>query len=423
MTNTPDTERLIAAPSPSEPLSEWLIWLETIHPLAIDMGLDRVGLVADRLGMRPVSNPLVLVGGTNGKGSTVAMITAIYVAAGYRVGSYTSPHIHDFRERIQVDGKMASASEIVEALAFVEYGRSPQTLTYFEYTTLAAMRVFQQQQCEVYVLEVGLGGRLDATNLWDADCAVVTSIALDHEDYLGSDLSVIATEKAAIGRRQSVLIVGDPDPPKSLDRFAQEEGITVKHVGALAESELPAVGLSGIHQQRNAACAAAVVDTLIERLPVSPVTIAQALLDVVIPARFEELTIQGVSVVLDVAHNPAGAEALVAAWCKRYPTQRAQIVFACFSDKDLRGIVSALAPIVASWHTLPLKGLRALSSADLTHQIQTIVQEPVSAYASAAEAVTAALHSARENSQMVLVSGSFYTIADVRGVLEAAVSS
>lgn len=408
------------APSISEPLSEWLTWLETIHPVSIDMGLERVGLVADRLGMRSVVTPLVLVGGTNGKGSTVSMLTAIYEAAGYRVGSYTSPHIHDFRERIQIDGEMADAVEIVDALAFVEGSRAPQTLTYFEYTTLAAMRVFQRRECDVYVLEVGLGGRLDATNMWDADCSIVTSIALDHEDYLGSDLSVIATEKAAIGRRNKVLVVGDPDPPKSLFRFAEEMGAIVNHVGALHETELPQSGLAGIHQRRNAACAVAAVNTLSDRLPVAESTMTRALLEVVIPARFEELMIQGIPVLLDVAHNPAGAAALAVAWAERYPSQQAQLIFACFADKDLDGIANALAPVSAHWHTVPLDGPRTLPSDDLANHLRGVVRTPVTAYQSASDACVAALNLARDNSQPILVAGSFYTIADVRGVLEAA---
>ena len=410
------------APSISEPLSEWLTWLETIHPVSIDMGLVRVGQVADRLGMRPVSTPLVLVGGTNGKGSTVSMLTAIYVAAGYRVGSYTSPHIHDFRERIQIDGEMADAVEIVDALAFVEGGRAPQTLTYFEYTTLAAMHVFQQRQCDVCVLEVGLGGRLDATNLWDADCSIVTSIALDHEDYLGSDLSVIATEKAAIGRQNKVLVVGDPDPPDSLFRFAEELGATVNHVGALPETDLPQSGLAGIHQRRNAACAVAAVNSLSDSLPVNDRTMTRALLDVVIPARFEELVIQGIPVLLDVAHNPAGAAALANAWAERYPSQQAQLIFACFADKDLNGIATALAPVSAHWHTVPLEGPRTLPSEELAKQLRDIVQTPVTSYSSASDACVAAFKHARDSAQPILVAGSFYTIADVRGVLEAAIN-
>jgi len=410
----------VIVPSSSEPLSKWLTWLETIHPVSIDMGLERVGQVADRLGMRPAQSPLILVGGTNGKGSTVSMLTAIYVAAGYRVGSYTSPHIHDFRERIQIDGEMASASEVVEALSYVESGREPQTLTYFEYTTLAAMHVFQQRQCDICVLEVGLGGRLDATNLWDADCSVVTSIALDHEDYLGSDLSVIATEKAAIGRTNHVLIVGDPDPPESLFRFAKNEGMIVKHVGELDETQLPQTGLAGIHQRRNAACAMAVVNTLSDRLPVNESIISPVLLKVVVPARFEELSIKGVTILLDVAHNPAGAAALAAAWVEQYATCQAQVLFACLADKDLGGIARALTPIAAHWHTVPLEGARTISSDELASKLRENVRTPVTHYSSVSDACAAAIKFARENSEPILVAGSFFTIAEVRSVLEAA---
>lgn len=421
--NTADEgQRRLSAPSSADALDEWLIWLETIHPVSIDMGLERVTQVAERLNLRDTPVPLILVGGTNGKGSTVGMLTAIYVAAGYCVGSYMSPHVHDFKERIQVNGEMAGDTEIVEALAFVESSRLPQTLTYFEYTTLAAMRVFQQRRCDVYVLEVGLGGRLDATNLWDADCSVVTSIALDHEEYLGSDLSLIATEKAAIGRAGKVLVVGDPAPPDSLFRFAEDSGITVNHVGALDSAELPQTRLAGIHQRRNAACARAVVETLSDRLPVAKAALDQALQNVVMPARFEELLVQGVPVLLDVAHNPAGAAALADAWSERFPSRPAQVIFACLADKDLDGIVSALAPITAHWHIVPLAGPRAIPSDELVERIRSVMpQAAATSYSSAAQAWEAGLFLAGEKNQAILVAGSFHTIADIRCALEAAV--
>jgi dihydrofolate synthase/folylpolyglutamate synthase len=219
-----------------------------------------------------------------------------------------------------------------------------------------------------------------------------------------------------------MLVVGDPDPPKSLFQFAEDKSIAVNHVGALPDSELPQTGLAGIHQRRNAACAVAAVAELSERLPVSEATLKQALFGVVIPARFEELSMRGIPVLLDVAHNPAGAIALAAAWTIRFPSQQAQLIFACLADKDLHGIVSALAPITAHWHTVPLEGPRTLSSDELAGQIQEIVTMPVTAHASASSACAVALANAGENAQAILISGSFYTIADVRGELEAAVS-
>ncbi|MGQ7843555.1 bifunctional folylpolyglutamate synthase/dihydrofolate synthase [Granulosicoccus sp. 3-233] len=405
-------------PGTAAPLAQWLSWLETIHPVAIDMGLDRVSRVADRLQLRPVDCPVVLVGGTNGKGSTVAMLSAIYGAAGYRVGAYTSPHIDDFRERIRINGEMASARDVVDALAFVEAGRPPETLTYFEYTTLAAMQIFRQAQCDVCLLEVGLGGRLDATNLWDADCAVVTSIALDHEEFLGSDISVIATEKAAIGRTGRTLVVGEPDPPASLSSFANREGIRLEQVGDLPSSALPLTNLQGEHQRRNAACAAAVVTQLDERLPVSAETLRTALLKVGIPARFEQGHCDGVSVVMDVAHNPAGAEALCRTWQQVFAGQRAEVVFAALADKDLAGIVAALEPVVAHWHCVQLDVARAMPLEQLAQSVQEASEHPLSQHASVADAWQTASAAARKNGTAVLVAGSFHTIASVHEVLD-----
>jgi len=402
-------------PSVSDSLTTWLEWLETIHPVSIDMGLDRVSLVADKLQLRPALKPLVLVGGTNGKGSTVAMLSKIYTDAGYRVGSYTSPHIHDFRERICVDGVMAGAQEVVSALAFVESGRIPETLTYFEYTTLAAMHVFNQNNCDVLIFEVGLGGRLDATNLWDADCSVVTSIALDHEDYLGSDLSVIATEKAAIGRPGRLLVVGDAQPPLSLFKFAEENDISINHVGVLPETSLPECNLAGEYQRRNAACAAAVVSSLQNQLSVSNASVKDSLQHVSIPARFEQIDYPSQSVLFDVAHNPAGAQALVSAWQEKFDQQRAQVIFACLVDKDLPGLSKALTPIVAQWHCVTLDVDRALSSEALVKGINThgSHQEAI-AHPSIRSACTAAILHGKSEKQPILVAGSFHTIGKVR---------
>ncbi len=407
-------------PADTAPLAQWLQWLETIHPVAIDMGLQRVSVVADRLGLRPVNKPLVLVGGTNGKGSTVAMLSAIYHAAGYRVGAYSSPHIHDFRERISIDGAMADAEAIVQALSFVEAGRKPETLTYFEYTTLAAMRVFQQSDCDVYVLEVGLGGRLDATNLWDADCAVVTSIALDHQDYLGSDIRVIACEKAAIARSGKVLIVGDTNAPESLYEYATTHGITVESVGKLLPSELPETSLPGAHQRRNAGCAVAVVAELQNQLPTDAAAIKTALSSVSLAARFEKLSLLDVDVIFDVAHNPAGAQALQEAWQAHYPEQHAQILFACLEDKDVAGLVEALDPVVDGWHCVGLTVARALPVEALANEIRCVVgDKPVSLYADVQSACREAISIARENRQPILVAGSFYTIDQARRAILA----
>lgn len=403
-------------PTRLQPLAQWLSWLETIHPTAIDMGLERVSAVADRLGLRPATAPLVLVGGTNGKGSTVAMLSAIYVNAGYKVGAYTSPHIVDFCERIKVNGQMVVEQSIVDALAYVEQGRVPDTLTYFEYTTLAAMRVFNVMQCEVLLFEVGLGGRLDATNLWDADCSIVTSIALDHEQYLGSDISVIATEKAAIGRASKPFITGATDPPASLAQYAAKHEFRHIDVGSLPVSSLPVTAMKGGFQRRNAACASAAVQALQPMLNVTDDCLSSALLSAALEGRFEKSRLHDVPVILDVAHNPAGAAALAAGWIDEYGTQRCNIVFATLDDKDIAGVISALSPIVAHWHCLQLDTPRASSAKKLLALVQANASSEnenapmVTEHADIEEAMQAAFAAASADDRCVLVAGSFYTI-------------
>ena len=240
------------SPKAHDSLSSWLSWLEQQHSSSIDLGLERVGQVAKALSLQTPNAPIIIVGGTNGKGSTVAVLEAIYQRAGFRCGAYSSPHIHRFNERVRVHGREVSDAALTSALWEVESARQKAgpTLTYFEYTTLAAVQHFVSCECDVIVLEVGLGGRLDACNLWDADVSIVTSIALDHADWLGTDLSVIATEKAAIGRHGRPLIVGDKAPPASLFELANREGMLVEHVGAVPSHQLPDVALDGEHQQR-----------------------------------------------------------------------------------------------------------------------------------------------------------------------------
>lgn len=421
----PTLSHLPEVPSTAASLGDWLAWLETIHPVSIDMGLERVSLVADRLQLRSPGMPLILVAGTNGKGSTVGMLATIYRLAGFRVGAYTSPHISDFRERIRVDGEMASARAIIDALAFVEAGRRPQTLTYFEYTTLAAMKVFIEAGCDVCVLEVGLGGRLDATNLWDADCAIVTSIALDHADYLGTDLSVIATEKAAIGRPGKPLVVGQPSPPASIEALAAERGMLLQSVGDQAVDALPMCNLPGEHQRRNAACALAAVEALQTRLPVAAAVCEQALQQVNMTARFEQREHAGVHVILDVAHNPAGADSLRETWLQQIGPFRAPVIFAALSDKDVAGIAEALEPVVSQWHCVPLQVPRALSAEALQQALDGRTgagsgTAPTSCHETLEAGWQQALADARTHGGYLLVAGSFHTVALVQALLESA---
>ena len=410
----------MCVPSTNDSLDQWLDWLEHLHPTTIDMGLQRVGEVADRLGLRPAKTPLILVGGTNGKGSTVALLAQIYRHAGYRVGAYTSPHIEVFNERMCVDGEMLNDQIIVDALLCVELAREPETLTYFEYTTLASMVAFSRFECEVVLMEVGLGGRLDATNLWDADCSILTSIALDHQDYLGNTLEAIAAEKVAIGRAGKTLIIGEPNPPPNLLSIAERGQMNVKFID---NNNLPQSALVGQHQQRNAACAIAAIDDLQDCLPVDAHAINSGLASVRMPGRFEQIRVASQSVVLDVAHNPAAAQSVHDALVRHYPDHQVLAVFSVLKDKDIRGIVLALAPAVSVWYCAELPVARATSLKTIVEEVSNCTKVLPHGFNTVCAAWRAAVHAtqsiADDKPSVILVAGSFYTLNELRSCTDS----
>ncbi len=411
----------MSVPLPSDSLADWLSWLEHLHPSEIDMGLHRVGQVADRLGVRPARMPVILVGGTNGKGSTVALLSAIYHSAGYRIGAYTSPHIDSFNERMCINERPLEDQHIVDALHTIESAREPETLTYFEYTTLAAMIAFERAECDVVVLEVGLGGRLDATNIWDSDCAILTSIALDHQEYLGNTIEAIAAEKVAIGRPDKPLVVGEPHPPASMLDFAKQQGMNLIQID---DDALPHSALAGDHQRRNAACAIEAVKVLQALLPVEQKHIQSGLENVHVAGRFERINYNQQLVVLDVAHNPAAAVTVRETLLSHYPDYRVLAVFAALKDKDIVGIVSALAPVVSSWYCAELPVPRATPLATMVHQVKQNQDSPVQGFDSVDKAWQAALKDALntnavEQPTLILVAGSFYTLQHLRDLVTA----
>jgi len=453
-------------PDTGAPLALWLDWIDAVHPHEMELGLARVGRVAARLGLSEPPLVVVTVGGTNGKGSTVAMLEAIWTAAGYRTGAATSPHVRRFNERMRVAGREAEDTAIVRALARVEAAREARdgesdTLTYFEFATLGAMSLFVESGCDVAIMEVGLGGRLDAVNLWDTDCAVLTSIALDHAEWLGTDIAVIATEKAAIGRPGRPLVLGERAPPASLEGYVRTHGIELVDVGRQAPESLPRTSLAGLHQRRNAACALAAVRALESRLPVADSLAREALGNVGLAARFEERTLGSVpsamqasdspsegtptTLVIDVAHNPAGAAELVATWRARFGTIRGVAVFAALADKDIEGIAEALASIVDHWCCPALGAGRAIAPEALAARVRaglerarvlerdgggrsvtavsergsTTVPAPIAleTFASAGEALARALALAGRERLPILVCGSFVTVTAVLDAL------
>ena len=359
-------------------LDGWLAFVETLHPKAIAMGLDRVSAVARRLSIA-ITAPVVTVAGTNGKGSTCAMLEAFYRHAGFRCGLYTSPHLLRFNERARIDGAEARDADLVAAFAEVEAARTPGTgdatpLTYFEFSTLAALRLFSQARLDVLILEVGLGGRLDAVNIVDADVAVVTTIDIDHVEYLGTTREAIGREKAGIFRHGRRAVCGDPDPPRSLlahaaaieaplwrlgqDYTFQAQGTQWRYDGpGGSRYGLPYPALRGAYQLGNAATALAAADALRERLPLPAGAVRDGLAHVELAGRLQVLPGRP-AIVLDVAHNPHAARVLAAALGEMGYFPRTFAVFGMLADKDIAGVARALAPRIDAWYVGTLPGSR-----------------------------------------------------------------
>ena len=326
-------------------LEQWLAYQTQVHPQAIDLGLDRLKQVLDRLGWRPPKVPVITVAGTNGKGSVSGYCASIMAAAGYRVGTFTSPHLRDYRERIRVHDRWVSAQELVSAFERIEAARGQVGLTFFEFNTLAALLVFEAAKLDAWVLEIGMGGRLDAVNVVDPDVAVVVSIGLDHQEYLGATLDAIAREKAGIFRRGRPAVLGSLDMPGVVEDTARGIGAALKRLGSeftyVREGagwqyrssrwhlpHLPAPALLGDTQYANAATALAALEEIDARLPISAAAVAQGLERVRLVARFQVIAPARSGAptwILDVAHNPAAARVLAPRWmsgCSRVASTR-----------------------------------------------------------------------------------------------------
>ncbi|GAB1393558.1 bifunctional tetrahydrofolate synthase/dihydrofolate synthase [Rhodocyclaceae bacterium] len=416
-------------------LSDWLTHLESLHPrgqAGIELGLDRILAVKQRLGQRQ-DVVVITVGGTNGKGSTCAMLECILRSAGYRTGLYTSPHLLHYNERVRVDGKSVTDERLCEAFARVEAARGTVALTYFEFGTLAAWEVFAAAAVDVVILEVGLGGRLDATNSNDADCAVVTTIDLDHMDYLGPTREDIGREKAGICRAGRPLVCGDANPPHSLVEacrlastdilqigrdfgFLRQEGQwqwwhgTDRKLGGLA---FPA--LRGDYQLHNASCALMVLEALRDRLPVAAQDIRRGLAEVEVAGRCQVLPGQP-QIVLDVAHNAQAAAALASSLGGMGFARTTWAVFGMMADKDIEAVVLALKPRVDRWLCCDLPGSRAASAEILREVLEKVGAGGTASATQTFASPAAALAFAQENANgddRILAFGSFLTVADV----------
>jgi len=409
-------------------LDDWLRWQETLHPRAIELGLERVRTVLRRLHPEAPPFAVITVGGTNGKGSCTAFLDAILCAAGYRVGAYTSPHLLRYNERIRVNGVEVDDEALCQTFARLDAARGDLSLTYFEFGTLAALEWFWEAGVEVAVLEVGLGGRLDAVNVVDADAALVTSIALDHTDWLGPDRDSIGYEKAGIYRPGRPAICADPDPPRRLMDYAETMGARLLRVGRdyhfartgltwRWESDtgrfdgLPSPALTGEHQLGNAAAALMTLTSLRDQLPVNAAALHAGLAQARLPGRFQ--IIPGpVEWILDVAHNPAAAAVLADHLRGRACAGRTRAIIGLLADKDADGVIRALADNVDEWYPVTLAGARGRASADLAARLRSAGIQAVDPHDDLVNACQAALGAANAGDRIVVL-GSFHAVAPV----------
>ncbi len=411
-------------------LQEWLDFCEQLHPVTIDMGLDRVRQVAARLDLR-FDCPVITVAGTNGKGSTCAMLEAILLQAGYRTGVYTSPHLVHFEERCRLSGSSASPEALAEAFAAVEAVRAEVSLTYFEFSTLAILWLMSRSSLDAVILEVGLGGRLDAVNIVDADCAVITSIDLDHMAILGHDRDAIGREKAGIMRAGRPVVVSDPVPPQSVLDQAEALGADLWRFGrdfnfsgdkqqwswagrGRRYSGMAYPALRGANQLVNASGVLAALETLRARIPVTAQAVRNGLAMVELPGRFQIVPGEPV-LVLDVAHNPHSVAALTENLDAMgfYPTTHA--VFGAMADKDLAPMLERVNPLIDRWYftDLPLPRASTAVSLEQAWQSQNRRKDVSSSVHADPLAALRAAISAADPADRIVVFGSFYTVGGV----------
>lgn len=404
----------------------WLSYIESLHPKSIEMGLSRVQAVAARLQLKfPFT--VITIGGTNGKGSTCAMLEGIYATAGYRVGCYTSPHLVQYQERVRLNGELIADDVLCAAFTAVEIAREDISLTYFEMGTLAALWAFEQQPLDIVILEVGLGGRLDAVNIVDADCAIVTNVDLDHMEFLGDTRELIGHEKAGIYRKQQIAICGDAQPPVSLLNYAESLGVPLKRYGVDYRVDLGnaqycdadgslAIGslqLFGDYQWQNAANVIYAVRALQSQLRVKDDDLRQGLTSTEVVGRFQYWQ-RSPDVILDVAHNPHAARALRSNLQQLSGDGSKVIaVFSMLSDKDIAGVVDIVHDVINEWEIAPIQHPRAASVDYLKQCLSHKVSEQrLNTHPDLPTALRSCYKKAAKNDK-IIVFGSFFTVAAI----------
>ncbi|WP_293268120.1 bifunctional tetrahydrofolate synthase/dihydrofolate synthase [Neptunomonas sp.] len=413
-------------------LEQWLSWMEQSHPVAIDLGLGRVQAVFNRLSLNFDNVHVVTVAGTNGKGSTVAILDAIYRQSGYRTVCYTSPHLQIYNERVRLNGLLVDDRTLVDAFNAIDVACEDVSLTYFEMGTLAALWIVAEQQPDVALLEVGLGGRLDAINVVDADVSVITTIDVDHVDWLGSDREKIGWEKAGVFRKDKPAVCGELNPPLSIENYALELGSRLRQVNKSFEYQVQGnhwtwrgcdindeslffddLPLPRLPLQN---AATAIQTVLMSDLKCTPANIAMGLRDAKVSGRMESAEYQGRHFILDVAHNPQSAtylaEQLIA-----LENNNVQLVLGMLADKDCAAVIKALSPVVACWHLVTLDVPRGQTAEQLSVHVSSMSDATIICHDTVASAIDTLIGN-EGDTNLIVVAGSFYTVGDAYPVLQ-----
>ncbi|VAW88999.1 Dihydrofolate synthase @ Folylpolyglutamate synthase [hydrothermal vent metagenome] len=415
-------------------LQQWLAWQEQLHPSEIDLGLERVARVYHQLCASKPPHCTITVGGTNGKGSSVAMLDAILRAAGYRVGSYTSPHLLKYNERIQVDGQAVDDQILCQAFERIDQARGETSLSYFEFGTLAALDIFNQASLDVVILEVGLGGRLDAVNIIDADVALITNIGMDHQAWLGDNLESIGFEKAGIMRRGRPVIFANTNPPCSLVAHAENVGAELSvfeqaYQYQVVESgwrwqsansrreALPMPAMRGDYQLKNAAGVLMVLESVRDQLAVTQANVRTGLLDAYVLGRFQIMSAP-VRQVFDVGHNPHAVEQLKKNLQTIECRGRTRAVFSMMGDKEIAAVIDIVQPVISDWYIGDLAVPRAATKEQLVSLLQAQGVEHIHQAPTVEAAYQQALSDMQPTDQIV-VFGSFFTIAAVMNEMKS----
>ena len=389
-------------------LDEWLTWQETLMEETIVLGLDRVKIVYDELFPNGVPFKVITIGGTNGKGSTIAFIDSIYEQSKYKIGRSTSPHLLKYNERFAIDGKEVSDASIISAFELIEQKRDNITLTYFEFSTLATLIIFADARVDLALLEVGLGGRLDSVNVVDCNVSIITNIAIDHIEYLGDTREAIGHEKAGIMRNSIHCICGDQDPPLSLLHYAKEIDAPLTFIKEGYQGE---IGLEGAHQRINASVAIKAIEKLNYLFPITNNMIVEGIKEAQIAARFQKIIIGDKTVILDVAHNPAAVETLVNTLLES-PIETVAI-FSALADKNIDDMIKLSSNSIKQWFLVPLSSERSIQLDALNDKFADSQTTTVCANMDSAINETLGL----KNIKRIVIFGSFYTIADASEIL------